>query len=50
VVRAPVPVHGKLSQIKHRFFMKQVPAVHQTNLKSQIPAPLSVRWPLAMWD
>jgi alcohol dehydrogenase (quinone), cytochrome c subunit len=34
----------------YRFFMKQVPPVHQANLKSEIPALLSPRWPLAFWN
>jgi mono/diheme cytochrome c family protein len=34
----------------YRFFMRQVPPVHQENLKSDIPAMLSIRWPLAIWN
>jgi mono/diheme cytochrome c family protein len=30
--------------------MKQVPPVHQANLKSDIPTLLSFRWPLAFWN
>src|SRR5271170_1272915 len=34
----------------YRFFIKQVPPVHQANLKSEIPALLSFRWPVAFWN
>jgi mono/diheme cytochrome c family protein len=34
----------------YRFFMKQVPPVHRANLKSEIPALLSFRWPVAIWN
>ncbi len=50
----PYPSYSKLSAadvaVLYRFFMKQVPPVHQANLKSEIPALLSFRWPLAMWN
>jgi mono/diheme cytochrome c family protein len=50
----PYPSYAKLTDADvtalYRFFMKQVPAVHQTNLKSGIPALLSFRWPLAIWN
>jgi mono/diheme cytochrome c family protein len=50
----PYPSYAKLTDADvtalYRFFMKQVPPVRQANLKSTIPALLSVRWPLAFWN
>ena len=50
----PYPSYSKLSEADtaalYRFFMKQVPPIHQANLKSEIPALLSFRWPLAIWN
>ena len=50
----PYPSYAKLTDADvaalYGFFMKQVPPIHQANLKSQIPALLSARWPLAIWD
>lgn len=50
----PYPSYVKLSDTDvvalYRFFMRQVPPVHQANLKSEIPALLSARWPLAFWN
>ena len=50
----PYPSYSKLSEADaaalYRFFMKQVPPVHQANLKSEIPALLRPRWPLAIWN
>jgi alcohol dehydrogenase (quinone), cytochrome c subunit len=50
----PYPSYVKLADADvvalYRFFMKQVPSVHQANLKSEIPALLSFRWPLAFWN
>jgi alcohol dehydrogenase (quinone), cytochrome c subunit len=50
----PYPSYVKLADADvvslYRFFMKQVPAVHHANMKSEIPALLSVRWPLAFWN
>jgi mono/diheme cytochrome c family protein len=50
----PYPSYVKLSNADvtalYRFFMNQVRPVHQANLKSEIPALLSVRWPLAFWN
>jgi mono/diheme cytochrome c family protein len=50
----PYPSYSKLSDpdvaALYRFFMKQVQPVHQANLKSEIPALLSFRWPLAIWN
>jgi mono/diheme cytochrome c family protein len=50
----PYPSYVKLTDADvtalYRFFMKQVPPVHRANLKSDIPALLSFRWPLAIWN
>ena len=50
----PYPSYVKLADedviALYRFFMKQVPPVHQANLKSEIPALLSFRWPVAFWN
>ena len=50
----PYPSYAKLTDANvvelYRFFMKEVPPVHQANLESQIPALLSFRWPLAFWN
>jgi len=50
----PYPSYSKLSDadvaVLYRFFMKQLPPVRQANLKSEIPALLSPRWPLAIWN
>jgi mono/diheme cytochrome c family protein len=50
----PYPSYAKLSDADvvalYRFFMKQVQPVHQANLKNEIPALLSFRWPLAFWN
>jgi len=50
----PYPSYAKLADADvvalYRFFMKQVPPVHQVNLNSEIPALLSFRWPLAFWN
>jgi len=50
----PYPSYAKLADADvvalYRFFMKQVPPVHQANLKSEIPALLSLRWPVAFWN
>jgi mono/diheme cytochrome c family protein len=50
----PYPSYSKLSNADvatlYRFFMKQVPPAHQANLKSEIPALLSFRSPLALWN
>lgn len=34
----------------YHYFTKEVPAVHQTNRDSDIHWPLSMRWPLALWN
>jgi alcohol dehydrogenase (quinone), cytochrome c subunit len=50
----PFPSFAKLTDddvaALYDFFMKQVPPVHQENLKNEIPWPLSIRWPLAIWS
>src|ERR1700761_6804947 len=50
----PYPSYVKLTDADvvalYRFFMKQVPPVRQANVKSEIPALLSIRWPLAIWN
>jgi mono/diheme cytochrome c family protein len=50
----PYPSYVKLTDADvaalYGFFMKQVPAVRQANLKGEIPALLSIRWPLAIWN
>ncbi len=50
----PYPSYVKLTDADvaalYGFFMKQVPPVRQANLKSEIPALLSIRWPLAIWN
>jgi len=50
----PYPSYAKLSDADvtalYNFFMKQVPPVHQENLKNEIPPLLSFRWPLAIWN
>ena len=50
----PYPSYAKLTHADvaalYDFFMKQVPPVHQENLKNEIPTLLSFRWPLAIWN
>jgi mono/diheme cytochrome c family protein len=50
----PYPSYSKLSDADvaalYGFFMKQVPPVHQANLKSGIPGLLSFRWPVGIWN
>jgi len=50
----PYPSYAKLTDADvaalYDFFMKQVPPVHQENLKDEIPSYLSFRWPLAIWS
>jgi mono/diheme cytochrome c family protein len=50
----PYPSYAKLTDADvaalYDFFMKQVPPVHEANLKSEISWPLNMRWPLAIWD
>ena len=50
----PYPSYAKLTaddvKALYEYFMKAVPAVKQANLPSEIPAPLNMRWPLAIWN
>jgi alcohol dehydrogenase (quinone), cytochrome c subunit len=50
----PYPSYAKLTDADvaalYDFFMKQVPPVHQANLRNEIPPMLSLRWPLAIWS
>lgn len=50
----PYPSYAKLTDADvkalYDFFMKQVPAVHEPNRKSEIAWPYNIRWPVAIWD
>ncbi|WP_339495199.1 MULTISPECIES: c-type cytochrome [unclassified Pseudomonas] len=50
----PYPSYGKLSQedvsALYAYFMHAVPAVRQESKHSEIPWPLNMRWPLALWN
>ena len=50
----PYPSYAKLTdedvQALYDYFMRAVPPVHQVNQPSEIPAYLSLRWPLAIWN
>jgi alcohol dehydrogenase (quinone), cytochrome c subunit len=50
----PYPSYAKLSDDDVRalfaFFKNEVPPVHQENRTSDIPWPLNMRWPLALWN
>jgi mono/diheme cytochrome c family protein len=50
----PYPSYAKLTdedvQALYDYFMRAVPPVHQVNQPSEIPAYLSPRWPLAIWN
>jgi alcohol dehydrogenase (quinone), cytochrome c subunit len=50
----PYPSYAKTteedSRALYEFFMKSVTPVRQENLASEIPWPLSMRWPLAVWN
>jgi alcohol dehydrogenase (quinone), cytochrome c subunit len=50
----PYPSYAKITdqdlQSLYTFFMKDVPAVRQSNKPNEIPWYLSPRWPLAIWD
>jgi mono/diheme cytochrome c family protein len=50
----PYPSYAKLTgedvQALYDYFMRAVPPVHQVNHTSEIPAYLSPRWPLAIWN
>ncbi|SLK03321.1 c-type cytochrome [Novosphingobium mathurense] len=49
----PYPSYAKLSdddvKALYAFFMTAVPATRQENHESEIPWPLNMRWPLALW-
>ncbi len=50
----PFPSYRKLTDADvaalYDFFIKEVRPVHQENMKNEIPWPLSIRWPLAIWS
>ncbi|WP_288441441.1 cytochrome c [uncultured Pseudomonas sp.] len=50
----PYPSYAKLSdddvQALYAFFMSGVQPAHQANLPSDIPWPLNMRWPIALWN
>jgi len=50
----PYPSYAKLSDDDVRdlyaFFMKGVTPVRQANIPSDIPWPLNMRWPIALWN
>jgi alcohol dehydrogenase (quinone), cytochrome c subunit len=50
----PYPSYAKLTDedvgALYDFFMKEVPPVRQANAPSEIPWPLNIRWPLAIWN
>ncbi|MFC3941370.1 alcohol dehydrogenase [Pseudomonas gingeri NCPPB 3146 = LMG 5327] len=50
----PYPSYGKLSdddvRALYAFFMQGVAPVKQANIPSQIPWPLNMRWPIALWN
>jgi mono/diheme cytochrome c family protein len=49
----PYPSYARVTEADMRalyaYFMHAVPAVEQANQDSDIPWPLSMRWPLALW-
>jgi mono/diheme cytochrome c family protein len=50
----PYPSYAKTSEedmkAMYDFFMKSVPAANVANKPSEIPSPLNMRWPLAIWN
>lgn len=50
----PYPSYAKLSdddvRALYAFFMKGIPPVRQANIPSEIPWPLNMRWPIALWN
>ena len=50
----PYPSYAKASEEDMRamydFFMKSVPAANVANKPSEIPSPLNIRWPIAIWN
>ncbi len=39
-----------MSRALYDFFMKDVPPAHVANRPSEIPWPLNMRWPIALWN
>ncbi|MDG2243488.1 MAG: cytochrome c, partial [Rhodospirillaceae bacterium] len=50
----PYPSYAKISdadiEALYDYLMNEVPAVRLENKESEIPWPLSIRWPLAIWN
>ena len=50
----PYPSYAKTNEADMKalydFFMKSVPAADVANKPSEIPSPLNIRWPLAIWN
>lgn len=50
----PYPSYAKISdediKAMYDYFMQAVPAVRKENRESEIPWPLNMRWPLAIWN
>ena len=50
----PYPSYAKMNEedmkALYDFFMKSVPAAAVENKPSEIPSPLNMRWPLAIWN
>jgi len=50
----PYPAFSKISDSDvgdlYQYFMHGVPAVDRANQQSDIPFPLNIRWPLAVWN
>ena len=50
----PYPSYAKMNEddmkALYGFFMKSVPAAAVENKPSEIPSPLNIRWPLAIWN
>ncbi|HYQ51325.1 MAG TPA: cytochrome c, partial [Pseudomonas sp.] len=50
----PYPSYAKLSdddvRALYAFFMKGVQPAQQANIPSDIPWPLNMRWPIALWN
>lgn len=50
----PYPSYAKLSdddvRALYAFFMKGIAPVRQANIPSEIPWPLNMRWPIALWN
>ncbi len=50
----PYPSYAKLTDEDvaglYDFFMKEVPPAHVANRPAEIPWPLNMRWPIALWN